>query len=135
MTQMPSPALPPSSTSNYSARSVGASLQAKRKVATQPVQEGRTGDIAKVASLYRAPAVKVAKAWPTVTERPERTMRLSELAAMVSRAKNHKKVVAESRDPDGPDTGGYDPSEIVRSMGSSAGTAARVVGAMLRRGR
>lgn len=125
--------LPPASTTNYSARNIGASIAARRKAgpAAKPVQESqRTRAVADVASLYDAAPAQAA---PQSVVDGGRPLRLSELAAAVTRAKRGRRAVAESRDPDGPDDGGYDPQEIVRTTRSGAATAASVVGALQRR--
>lgn len=122
-------------TTNYSVQNIGAALGARtrgQKVTEDaPIQESRTGDIAKVAGLYKAPPVKTAV--PAAPVREEKTYRLSELAAKITRSRQKRREVVESGDPDGADDGGYDPKEIVRASHSSASMAASVVGAMRRR--
>jgi len=137
--QTPAPnnagAMAKATTTNYSVQNIGAAIQRRKAAGRQaaPVQETRTDDIAQVAALYGAPVVKTPRVARAAPEREERTYRLSELAEKIRAAKAAKKTVAEARDPDGPDDGGYDPSEIVRTSSSSVSVAASVVSAMQRR--
>lgn len=129
--------LPPASTTNFNVHAVGAGIAARKKAgsAAKPVQEStpdrhRAQHVAAIAALHGAAPAQAA---PQRVAPEGRLLRLSELAAAVSRAKHSQRAIAESGDPDGPDDSGYDPGEIVCTGGSRASVAASVVGAMQRR--